>query len=72
MAGGAAEYVVGKRMLGSSLSEVRVSDNSTWYNGIYTDIDGEYVLRGGVDMGMFSVSDMGMMNVSTRAVLVSK
>ncbi len=72
MAGSSSEYVVGKKILGSALSEVRISDSSAWYNGIYTDIDREYILRGGVDMGMFSTSDIGMMNVSTRAVLVNK
>lgn len=72
MAGASSEYVVGNKILGSAISEVRVDSSNAWYNGIYTDIEGEYILRGGVDMGMFSVSDMGMMNVSTRAVLVSK
>lgn len=72
MAGASSEYVVGKKILGSAISEVRVSDNSTWYNGIYTDVDGDYILRGGIDIGIFSVSDMGMMDVSTRAVLVNK
>ena len=72
MAGGTSEYVIGSRILGSALTEVRIGNSSAWYNGIYTDVDREYILRGGIDMGMFSSSDIGMMDVSTRSVLVSK
>ena len=50
MAGASSEYVVGKRILGSAISEVRVDNSNAWYNGIYTDIDNEYILRGGVDI----------------------
>ena len=72
MAGSSSEYVVGNKILGSALTEVRVDDSSTWYKGIYTDVDRDYILRGGIDMGMFSTSDIGMMDVSTRSVLINK
>ena len=72
MAGASSEYVGGKRILGSALSEVIVNDGNIWYKGVYTEVDKDYLLRGGVDMGMFSVSDIGMLNSSTRGVLVNK
>ena len=35
MSGASAEYAVGNITLGSAVNEVLISDNSTWYNGIY-------------------------------------
>ena len=72
MSGGLAEYVVGNNSIGSALDEVRINDNTTWYNGSYLNYNKDYTLRGGIDRGMYSVSDIGMFDVSTRAVLVSK
>ena len=72
MSGSSSEYTVGNNMLGSALSEVRINDGETWYGGVYINNNKDFVLRGGVDMGLFSVSDIGMIDVSTRSVLVSK
>lgn len=72
MSGASAEYVVGSTGLGSGISEVRINDNTTWYNGSYLNNYKDYTLRGGVEKGLFSVSDIGMFDVSTRSVLVSK
>ena len=72
MSGSSAEYVVGNTSIGSALEEVRVSENETWYKGMYTNNGKDYTIRGGVDKGLFSSSDIGMFDVSTRGVLVSK
>lgn len=72
MSGASAEYAVGSITLGSATSEVLVSENETWYNGGYINTSGDYTLRGGVERGMFSISDLGMFDVSTRSVLVNK
>ena len=72
MSGASAEYTVGVNTLGTALDEVRISESETWYNSSYVNNNKDYVLRGGVDMGMFTVSDIGMIDVSTRGVLVSK
>ena len=72
MSGASSEYTVGNNMLGSALSEVRINDGETWDGGVYINNDKDFVLRGGVDMGLFSVSDIGMKDASTRSVLVSK
>lgn len=72
MSGASAEYVVGDISLGSALSEVRISENETWYSGLYVLSDKDFTLRGGVDRGLFYNSDIGMFDVSTRSVLVNK
>lgn len=72
MSGGTPEYVVGSTMIGSALEEVRVSEYETWYKGNYTTNDNDYIIRGGIDRGMFTTSGIGMFDVSTRSVLVSK
>ena len=72
MSGASSEYAVGSKTLGSAISEVLVSDNETWYGGSYIDTNGEYSLRGGVERGMFSISSIGMFDVSTRSVLSGK
>jgi hypothetical protein len=72
MSGASAEYALGSKTLGSGITEVLVSENETWYKGSYIDTYGEYTLRGGVERSMFSISDIGMFDVSTRSVLVSK
>jgi len=72
MSGGTSEYVVGTTMMGSAIDEVRVSEFDTWYNGSYMNTDGDYIIRGGLDRGMFTTSGIGMFDVSTRSVLVSK
>ena len=72
MSGSAAEYVVGEKGIGSAVSEVRISENSTWYNGGYINSSNDYILRGGKNRGLFTTSDIGMFDVSTRSVLISK
>jgi len=72
MAGASAEYVVGVNGIGTAMEEVRISENETWYNGSFVITNKEYIIRGGVDKGLFSLSDIGMFDVSTRGVLVRK
>jgi len=72
MSGSSAEYAVGSKTLGSGLAEVLVGENETWYNGGYINTNSDYTLRGGVERSMYSVSDIGMFDVSTRSVLVNK
>ena len=64
--------VVGESGIGSAVSEVRISENSTWYNGGYINSSNDYILRGGKNRGLFTTSDIGMFDVSTRSVLISK
>jgi hypothetical protein len=72
MSGGTSEYVFGTTILGSALEEVRINDISTWYNGSYVNLNKDYIIRGGIDRGLFTTSDIGMFDVSTRGVLVKK
>ena len=72
MSGALSEYVLGDTIIGSATSEVRLDENSTWYNGSYVDSELDYTIRGGKDRGLFSVSGIGMFDVTTRSVLVSK
>jgi len=72
MAGGTPEYVVGTTMMGSATNEVRVNEFDTWYNGSYVNNDKDYILRGGIERGLFTTSDIGMFDVSTRSVLIRK
>ena len=72
MSGGAGEYVVGINGIGSAFNEVRVSDNEVWYNSGYMNSSKEYTIRGGADSGLFSISDIGMFDVSTRGTLIKK
>ena len=72
MSGSCSEYTVGKQLFGSAISEVKINDNRVWDDDIHINNNKDYVLRGGVDMGLFSISDIGMIDVSTRAVLTNK
>ena len=71
MSGGTPEYVVGSSEIGSATNEVRINEFETWYGGSYSE-NSEYAVRGGIERGMFSTSGIGMFDVSTRSVLVSK
>ena len=71
MAGGTAEYVVGDALIGSAVSEVRVSEYETWYRGSYATYN-DYLVRGGFERGMFTTSGIGMFDVTARSVLTSK
>ena len=72
MAGATSEYVVGKDSVGAALSEVRLNDSSTWYNGGYLSFDNDYTLRGGIGRGLYSNSGIGMYDVTTRGILTIK
>lgn len=72
MAGSTPEYVVGVNGIGTAMEEVRINSSETWYKGSYTNNGSDYVVRGGMDRGLFSTSGIGMFDVSTRSVLVSK
>ena len=72
MAGGSGEYVLGDTSIGSALSEVVLSNNETWYDGYYNNNSKDYVIRGGIENGLFYAGDIGMMDVTTRGVLVNK
>ena len=72
MSGGTPEYAVGTTMIGSAIEEVRISEYSTWYNGSYLNNNKDYIIRGGRESGMFTTTDIGMFDVSTRSVLVKK
>jgi len=71
MSGATPEYVVGNTSVGSATNEVRINENSTWYNGFYLATNDEYTVRGGMERGLFSISDISMSDVSTRSILVS-
>ena len=71
MSGGTPEYALGVSTLGSATAEVRISDYETWYKGSYAD-NSDYAIRGGMERGMFTTSGIGMFDVTTRSVLVSK
>ena len=71
MSGGTPEYAIGISALGSATNEVRVSELETWYGGSYSE-NSEYAIRGGNERGMFTTSGIGMFDVSTRSVLISK
>jgi hypothetical protein len=71
MAGGTSEYALGNNTFGSATYEVITGSGNTWYNGIYTN-NSEYLIRGGINNGLFSTVSMDMIDVSTRSVLVSK
>ena len=72
MAGATSEYVVGSTGFGTAVSEVLINDNETWYNGYYVNNQKDYVIRGGIQKGLFYTGDIGMFDVSTRGVLIIK
>jgi len=74
MAGGAPEYVLGSQKLGSATSEVVLKNGDTWYLGHGFISNRDYLIRGGINKGMYYFGDIGMDNpsISTRAVLTIK
>ena len=74
MAGGSSEYVVGSDALGSATSEVILKNGDTWYNGHGLVSDRDYIIRGGIGLGLFYFGDISMnsVEISTRVVLSSK
>ena len=73
MAGGSSEYVDGISNLGSATNEVILSNGDSWYNGHGLLSDRDYLVRGGVDKGLFNFGDISMSysEISTRAVIIS-
>ena len=74
MAGASGEYVLGKSVLGTSTSEVVLETLNTWYNQRGTVSDRDYIIRGGIDRGMFYFGNITMSEVqdSTRTSIVKK
>lgn len=68
MAGATSEYALGSGTLGTGIEEVRINDTDTWYHGTYFEINNDYILRGGNKL--FTTNDIGMIDVSTRSVLI--
>ena len=71
MAGGASEYVLGNEKIGSATSEVILNNGDTWYSGHGIISDRTYLVRGGVDKGIFYFGDISMDSpfIATRVVL---
>lgn len=74
MSGGAQEYVIGNYKIGSATYEVKLSNGATWYNGSGMSYDREYLLRGGMNNGLFYFGDLGfsLIDMSTRSVIKNK
>ena len=74
MAGASGEYVLGVSNTGTATSEVILSNGDTWYNGHGMVSTRDYIIRGGLNRGMFYFGDISMSQVenSTRVVFVSK
>ena len=74
MAGGSGEYVLGASSIGTATSEVLLENGDTWYNGHGLVSNRDYIIRGGIGVGMFYFGDITMSDIenATRLVLVSK
>ena len=74
MAGGASEYVLGNYTVGSATSEVILNDGDTWYQGHGIISSRDYLVRGGLEKGLFYFGEIGMgaAEYSTRNVLINK
>ena len=74
MAGGSGEYVLGKSELGTATTEVRLANGSIWYDGLGSVSSRDYIIRGGLNKGLFYFGDIRMDSVenSTRVSLVSR
>jgi len=74
MSGGSGEYVLGNYKIGSATYEVTLENGAAWYNGHSINSERDYIIRGGLDRGMFYYGDISMSSVenSTRSVLANK
>ena len=75
MAGGSAEYVDGlNNGLGYGTNEVALATNGFWYNALSSISDRDYLIRGGLNRGLFYFGDMNMdpVELSSRSVIVNK
>ena len=74
MAGLSSEYVLGNYDIGSATTEIKLQDGSFWGQSHSTISTRDYLLRGGINNGIFYFGDIGMGNdkISSRSVLISK
>ncbi|MBR7042367.1 MAG: hypothetical protein IKI04_02580 [Bacilli bacterium] len=72
MAGGTTEYVLGRCELGTATKEVKLADGNTWYNGMGSVSERDYILRGGREMFYFGDMGMSSADYGTRSSLISK
>ena len=58
----------------NNIYEVTLENGSAWYNGNSIVSDRDYIIRGGLERGMFYYGDISMSSVenATRSVLISK
>ena len=73
MAGGSGEYVLGRSEIGTATTEVKLLDGNTWYNGYGSVSDRDYIIRGGINRGLFYFGDIRMDSTqnSTRVSIVN-
>ena len=73
MAGASSEYVNGASSLGSATKEVFMTNGTTWYNGISLYSNRDYILRGGINRGLFYFGDISMSETKygARSVIVN-
>lgn len=71
MAGSSPEYVLGSEKIGTATNEVILENGDTWYEGHGIPSDRNYLIRGGVNKGLFYFGDISMdtPSISTRIVL---
>ena len=74
MAGASGEYVLGNSVIGTATGEVILSNEDTWYNGHGLLSNRDYIVRGGMQHGMFYFGNITMDAVEngTRFSLISK
>lgn len=73
MSGSASEYVIGNTSFGSATSEVMLKNNIGWYNTYSVNSGKDYLIRGGINNGLFYYGDIGIStNITTRGVIINK
>lgn len=74
MAGASREFVLDNQKIGTATSEVTLSNSDTWYHGLGLANYQDYILRGGINKGLFSFSDLSMSEAkySTRVAFTTK
>lgn len=72
MSGATPEIVLGTNKIGSATEEIKINFNEIWYQGSYNNSSKEYLVRGGIDKGLFSIDDINSNDISTRAVIYIK
>lgn len=74
MAGAASEYAISEYGIGSATKEVKLENGDTWYQGHGMSYGTDYLVRGGINNGLFFFGDISTntTNISSRSVLISK